>query len=69
MPHGKPAGVACVQLDARMRCKIFGDARRPAVCSSLQASIQMCGVRQDVTQTREFAMRYLGELELLTQSD
>ena len=52
MPDGKPAGELCVQLDARMRCKIFGDARRPVVCGSLQASAQMCGLNEDVAQTR-----------------
>ena len=67
MPDGKPAGELCVQLDAQMRCKIFGDARRPAVCGSLQASAQMCGLNEDVAQTREFAMRYLTELESLTK--
>ena len=69
MPNGKPAGVHCVQLDAQMRCKIFGDPRRPSVCGSLQASKQMCGVSEDVAQTCEFALRYLNELELLTRSD
>lgn len=45
----------------------FGDARRPVVCGSLQASAQMCGLNEDVAQTREFAMRYLTELESLTK--
>jgi hypothetical protein len=67
MPHGKPAGVPCVQLDAHMRCKIFGEVTRPAVCSSLRASAQMCGMNEDVVQTREFALHYLNELELLTK--
>ena len=56
MPQGKPAGVPCVQLDERLRCKLFGDPRRPAVCSSLKPSATMCG------ETREFALRYLAEL-------
>ena len=67
MPHGKPAGVPCVQLDAHMRCKIFGEVTRPAVCGSLRASAQMCGENEDVMQTREFALHYLNELELLTK--
>lgn len=67
MPRGKPAGVPCVQLDVHMRCKIFGEKNRPAVCGSLRASAQMCGVNEDVVQTREFALRYLHELELLTK--
>ena len=67
MPQGKPAGVPCVQLDAHMRCKIFGEVARPAVCGSLRASAQMCGENEDVMQTREFALHYLNELELLTK--
>ena len=61
MPNGKPAGVACVQLDEQLRCKLFGDPRRPAFCGSLKASADMCGT------TRDEALFYLGELERLTQ--
>ncbi len=43
MPHGKPAGVACTQLDEQLRCRLFGDPRRPAVCGSLRPSDSMCG--------------------------
>jgi uncharacterized protein len=43
MPEGKPAGVPCVQLDDQRRCRLFGDPRRPAVCASLQPSLEMCG--------------------------
>lgn len=57
MPQGKPAGVRCVQLDEQLRCKLFGDPRRPAVCGSLVPSEDMCGA--DRTQ----AMRWLGALE------
>ncbi|MFZ9649557.1 MAG: YkgJ family cysteine cluster protein, partial [Fluviibacter sp.] len=39
MKEGKPAGIACVQLDADYRCKIFGHLDRPACCSGLQASV------------------------------
>ena len=60
MPKGKPAGVRCVQLAEDLRCKIFGDPRRPAVCASLKPSAVMCGA------TRESALRYLAELELTT---
>lgn len=58
MPNGKPAGVPCVQLDEQLRCKIFGQPERPAVCSSLQPSPDMCG------NSREDAMRLLGWLEI-----
>ncbi|TSH92994.1 YkgJ family cysteine cluster protein [Verticiella sediminum] len=60
MPHGKPAGVRCVQLDEHERCRIFDRPERPAVCAGLQPSAQMCG------GSREQAMRWLGELEALT---
>ncbi|HAX43319.1 MAG: hypothetical protein M9913_24510 [Bryobacteraceae bacterium] len=43
MPGGKPAGVPCVHLDHHLRCELFGDPRRPAVCGSLQPSPGMCG--------------------------
>lgn len=43
MPNGKPAGVRCVQLTEDNRCKLYGLPERPAVCSSLKASEEMCG--------------------------
>ena len=60
MPHGKPAGVRCVQLDDELRCKLFGVPGRPLVCSSLRPSVPMCG------SSREHAMRWLGRLERQT---
>jgi uncharacterized protein len=60
MPEGKPAGVRCVQLDDDLRCKLFGDPRRPSVCLSLQPSTDMCGA------TRENAIVFLSRLESLT---
>jgi len=60
MPHGKPAGVRCVQLGADQRCLIFGQPGRPAVCASLQAEPQMCGSH------RAHAMAFLERLEALT---
>ena len=53
----KPAGVRCVQLSADNRCLIFGRPERPAVCSSLQPTPDMCG------DSREQALRWLGVLE------
>jgi hypothetical protein len=41
---------------------LFGDPQRPAVCSSLQPSEEMCG------SSREQAMNWLAELEVLTAS-
>ena len=43
MPHGKPAGVRCIQLDDSNRCKLFGKPERPQVCRSLKPEIAMCG--------------------------
>ena len=57
MPHGKPAGVACIQLDSDLRCKIFGHPERPDVCGSLQPAADLCG------DNREQALRWLGYLE------
>lgn len=60
MPHGKPAGVRCVQLTDDRRCALFGDARRPAVCASLQPSPAMCGF------SPAHALRRLARLERRT---
>jgi uncharacterized protein len=43
MPHGKPAGVRCVQLTADNRCRLYGHPDRPAVCVRLRPSPDMCG--------------------------
>jgi len=60
MPQGKPAGVACVQLDDQQRCRLFGRSERPAVCTSLTPHADMCG------NTRADAMAWLGRLERQT---
>lgn len=60
MPAGKPAGVWCVQLDEQLRCRLFGDPRRPAVCASLRPEPGMCG------SDREEALRQIRWLELQT---
>lgn len=62
MPHGKPAGVRCIQLDPQNLCRIFGHPERPKVCASLQPEPQMCG------NSRAAALSYLTELEKLTSS-
>ena len=61
MPNGKPAGVRCVQLDDKNRCRIFGRPERPACCSGLQPSEDICG-----TTTAE-ALALLGALEEATR--
>lgn len=61
MPHGKPAGTRCVQLDDQERCRLFGRPERPEVCTSLQPSADMCG------DSREAAMAWLTRLEKQTR--
>jgi hypothetical protein len=61
MPQGKPAGVPCVQLTTDRRCALFGRPERPAFCSGLQPSSEMCG------NSREDAMRWLARLEVDTR--
>ena len=61
MPHGKPAGIPCVQLLPDYRCALFGKPERPAVCASLRPSAEMCGANRDE------AMSYLTDLELATR--
>ncbi len=61
LPSGKPAGMACPQLDAALRCRLFGLPERPAVCSSLAPGPEMCG------DNREQAMAWLTRLEHATQ--
>lgn len=60
MPDGKPAGVACVQLDDDLNCRLFDDPRRPAFCKQLAPSKDMCG------NDRSEAFVYLYRLEQLT---
>ena len=57
MPSGKPAGVRCAQLTAENRCALFGRPERPAVCTSLRPSPEMC------RQTNEEALIWLALLE------
>jgi Fe-S-cluster containining protein len=61
MPHGKPAGVRCVQLTADYCCKLYGDPRRPKVCEAFRASEDTCGT------SREEAMQILSALERATR--
>lgn len=61
MPHGKPAGIPCVQLLPDCRCALFGRPERPAFCASLRPSDEMCGAG------REEALQFLGALERRTK--
>ena len=60
MPLGKPAGVACVQLDDALRCRLFGKPERPAFCGTLKPGPDMCG------SGRAEAMALLAALERAT---
>ncbi|MGB0713280.1 MAG: YkgJ family cysteine cluster protein [Gammaproteobacteria bacterium] len=57
LPQGKPAGVPCPHLDDALRCRLFGTAERPRVCSDLKPSVGMCG--SDPTE----AMSILTQME------
>ena len=61
MPHGKPAGMPCVQLDDDLRCRLFGQPERPTFCASLRPQVEMCGT------SRDEAMRGLAALEIATR--
>jgi len=61
LPQGKSAGVPCPHLDEDLRCRLFGQPERPAVCSSLAPSLEMCG------SERSHAMLWLARLERVTQ--
>jgi Fe-S-cluster containining protein len=61
MPHGKPAGVRCVQLLPDYRCALFGKPERPAVCASLRPTEDMCGAN------RAAALAFLAALESATR--
>lgn len=61
MPHGKPAGIPCVQLLPDLRCALFGKPERPAFCVSLRPTEEMC------LGSREEALAHLTGLERATQ--
>jgi len=63
MPHGKPAGLRCVQLTPDNRCALYGQPERPAVCVRLRPSEEMCG------RTDEEAYALLAELDRATRPD
>jgi uncharacterized protein len=64
MPHGKPAGVVCVNLDARTReCRIWGTPEYPEVCRAFTATTELCGA------SRDQALQRLAALERETQPE
>lgn len=56
----KPAGEPCRHLTADFRCAVFGSPERPACCSGLAPSPEMCG------ENREAALARLAALEQAT---
>ena len=58
MPAGKPAGVRCVHLDHSLRCELFGDPSRPALCGAFRAEPDICG------DDRDQALQIIATLEL-----
>ena len=60
MPMGKPAGVVCLHLMSDMRCAIFGQPERPAVCARFKAMNDVCG------SSKTEAMWLITELERAT---
>ncbi|XEC93367.1 YkgJ family cysteine cluster protein [Paenibacillus tarimensis] len=61
MPEGKPAGVRCIQLTSENQCRLFGKPDRPAVCSSLRPSEEMCD------SSNEAAFKILEAIEEATK--
>lgn len=43
MPLGKPAGVRCIQLTDELKCAVFNDPNRPAVCRGFKPDRLFCG--------------------------
>jgi uncharacterized protein len=62
MPNGKPANIRCAHLTNTNRCELFGRPERPAVCTRLQPSKEMCG------DSDQAAMAYLSHLEEMTKT-
>jgi hypothetical protein len=56
----KAASVPCPHLSVDLRCTIFGSPERPACCSGLQPSAEMCGA------SRYEALLWLTQLEAAT---
>jgi Fe-S-cluster containining protein len=57
MPHGKPAGKACIHLTEDYRCNIYDHPDRPKVCADFHFDPEVCGT------SREEAMMLLSVLE------
>ncbi|MDQ3248042.1 MAG: YkgJ family cysteine cluster protein [Chloroflexota bacterium] len=60
MPYGKPAGVRCLHLTIDHLCALYGKPERPAVCSHLRATTDICG------ETFAHAIELLMNMERIT---
>ncbi|WOJ98652.1 Fe-S-cluster oxidoreductase [Congregibacter brevis] len=61
MPRGKPAGIACINLDAQTNsCKIWGTLEYPSVCRDFSPHDEVCG------DSREQAISLIRSLEIKT---
>ncbi len=64
MPHGKPAGVRCVNLEPQTDlCRIWGTADYPEVCRAFAPRPETCGT------CRQEALESISDLERLTAPD
>jgi hypothetical protein len=61
MPHGKPAGVRCVNLDESGLCRLWGTELYPAVCRGFRPMRDVCG------ENSEQALALIAALEKSTQ--
>ncbi len=52
MPHGKPAGVRCVNLDENNLCRLWGTADYPDVCRRFTPTPEVCGSDRDQAMVR-----------------
>ena len=63
MPLGKPAGVACVNLDPEdLSCRIWGTALYPDTCDRFTPELPVCG------ESREQALQLITALEIDTST-
>jgi len=62
MPAGKPAGIACVNLDDAFSCRLFGRPERPDLCAQLKPERSVCG------DNHEHAMQLIELLEIATEA-
>ena len=62
MPAGKPAGIACVNLDEVFACRLFGRPERPSLCAQFKPEEAVCG------ENRTHAMQLIQALEIATEA-